>query len=69
MLGEKKNPDLCLDAYNSKPVAQDYKTRICISHTIQEKKRGGQDRNTKDVKSKNTLYKERMGCRNNQLRT
>ena len=65
---KRKLQHLCLDkAYNSKTVKQEIiKPRICTAFTVQEKKRRGRDRNTKDVKSKKTSCKK-MGCRENQL--
>ena len=53
---KRKLQHLCLDkAYNSKTAKQEIiKPRICTAFTVQEKKRRGQDRNTKDVKSKKT---------------
>ncbi len=41
--------------------------RICTAFTVQEKKRRGQDRITKYVKSEKTSCYKKMGCRENQL--
>ena len=53
--------------YNSKTEKQEIISRgDAPDNAVQEKKRGGQDRNTKDVKSKKTSC-QKMGSGENQL--
>ena len=63
----RKLQHLCLDkAYNSKTVKQEIISRGYVPHMLYKEKRGGQDRNTKDVKSKKTSC-QKMGSGENQL--
>ena len=64
--GRKRKQHLCLDrAYNSKSEEQAIAGRGYVpTFTIQEKKRRGQERNRKDLKSQKTSCKK-MGCRKN----
>ena len=66
--GRKRKQHLCLDkAYNSKPEEQAIAKRGYVIHLpYRTKKRRGQERNRKDLKSQKTSCKK-MGCRKNKL--